>query len=80
MRQAGFFREKNGSKGEYHFNSKTMVQNLHKALEHNDYGHYKLYEDELSKRPPTALRDLLTFNSPRAPVPLEQVEAIPEIC
>lgn len=78
LRNAGFFREKGG--GEYHFNSKIMVQNLHKALENNDYDHYRLYEDELSKRPPTALRDLLTFNSPRAPVPLEQVEAVPEIC
>lgn len=79
LRQAGFFREK-GKSGEYHFNSKTMVKNLHKALNDNDYDHYKLYEEELSKRPPTALRDLLTFDSPRAPIPLEQVEAIPEIC
>ena len=48
LRQAGFFREK-GKSGEYHFNSKTMVKNLHKALNDNDYDHYKLYEEELSK-------------------------------
>lgn len=70
LRQAGFFREQ-GKKGEYHFNSKTMVQNLHKALYENDYNHYKLYEEELAKRPPTALRDLLTFDSARAPIPIE---------
>lgn len=75
---AGFFRDKPG--GEYHFNSKTMVKNLHKALEDKDYDHYKLYEEELSKRPPTALRDLLTFDSQRDPVPIDQVEAVAEIC
>lgn len=75
---AGFFRDKPG--GEYHFNSKTMVKNLHKALEDKDYDHYKLYEEELSKRPPTALRDLLTFESQRDPVPIDQVEAVADIC
>ena len=43
---AGFFRDKAG--GEYHFNSKTMVKNLHKALNDKDYDHYKLYEEEIS--------------------------------
>lgn len=75
---AGFFRDKAG--GEYHFNSKTMVKNLHKALEDKDYDHYKLYEEELSKRPPVALRDLLTFNPDREPVPVDQVESVTEIC
>lgn len=75
---AGFFRDKPG--GEYHFNSKTMVKNLHKALEDKDYDHYKLYEEELSKRPPTALRDLLTFNSDRDPISVDEVESVADIC
>lgn len=75
---AGFFRDKAG--GEYHFNSKTMVKNLHKALNDKDYDHYKLYEEELSKRPPVALRDLLTFTSEREPVPVDQVESVVDIC
>jgi glutamate synthase (ferredoxin) len=57
-----------------------MVKNLHKALEDKDYDHYKLYEEELSKRPPVALRDLLTFNPDREPVSIDEVESVTEIC
>lgn len=57
-----------------------MVKNLHKALEDKDYDHYRLYEEELSKRPATALRDLFKFQSDREPVSIDQVESIEDIC
>ena len=78
LENAGFFREKKG--GEYHFNSLNMVKNLHKAINDKDYDHYKLYEEELSKRPPVALRDLFTFKSDREPVNIDEVESIENIC
>ena len=78
LTDAGFFRDKKG--GEYHFNSLNMVKNLHKALYDKDYDHYRLYEEELSKRPPVALRDLFSFKSDRQPVPIDEVEGVEEIC
>ena len=78
LENAGFFREKKG--GEYHFNSLQMVKNLHKAIHDKDYDHYKLYEEELSKRPPVALRDLFTFKSDKQPVSIDDVESIENIC
>ena len=78
LENAGFFRE--NTKGEYHFNSRNMVKNLHKALEDKNYDHYRLYEEELSKRPAVALRDLFKFQSDREPVAIDQVESIENIC
>jgi glutamate synthase (ferredoxin) len=66
--------------GEYHFNSADAVKYLHKAIYDKDYDHYKLYEEHLSKRPPTSLRDLVEFNSSRKPIPVEEVEGVADIC
>jgi glutamate synthase (ferredoxin) len=74
----GFFRAKVG--GEYHFNSSDSVKFLHKAIYDKDYDHYKLYEDHLSKRPPTSLRDLVEFSSKREPIPVDEVESVADIC
>ena len=63
-------------KGEYHMNNPAMTKALHKALESKQYDHYEVYQDHLSGRPPTALRDLLDFQSDRQPIPLEEVEPV----
>ncbi len=65
--------------GEYHMNSPEMVKALHKAVAGKDYNHYEVYRQHLESRPPTALRDLLTFQSDREPIPLEQVEPVDQI-
>ena len=74
----GFLRAR--ADGEYHFNSTDAVKYLHKAIYDQDYDHYKLYEEHLSKRPPTSLRDLVEFNSSRKPIPVEDVEGVADIC
>lgn len=65
--------------GEYHMNNPAMTKLLHKALESNQHDHYTLYKTQLANRPPTALRDLLDFESDRAPIPLEEVEPVERI-
>lgn len=57
-----------------------MVKNLHKAIFDKEYDHYKLYEEELSQRPLTALRDLMAFNSDRDPISVDEVESVEDIC
>ncbi|MEW6492120.1 MAG: glutamate synthase-related protein [Cyanobacteriota bacterium] len=67
-------------RGEYHMNSPEMAKALHKAVaDRKNYDHYDLYKQLLAQRPPTALRDLLDFNSDRAPISIEEVESIEEI-
>lgn len=65
--------------GEYHMNSPEMAKALHKAVENRSYDHYDVYKQYLQGRPVTALRDLLDFNSDRAPLPIEEVEPVEEI-
>ncbi len=66
-------------KGEYHINSPEMAKLLHKAIESGQPSHYETYKAHLRGRTPTALRDLLDFNSDRDPIPLEDVEPASEI-
>lgn len=49
-------------------------------LPQDAYNHYDVYKKYLQGRTPTALRDLLEFKSDRAPIPIEEVESIEEIC
>ncbi|MEN9225857.1 MAG: glutamate synthase large subunit [Thermostichus sp. HHBFW_bins_43] len=66
-------------KGEYHINSPEMAKLLHKAIESGQPSHYETYRAHLRGRTPTALRDLLDFQSDRDPIPLEEVEPATEI-
>ncbi|MDB9540475.1 glutamate synthase large subunit [Anabaenopsis tanganyikae CS-531] len=66
-------------KGEYHMNNPEMAKALHKAVDGKQYDHYEVYKQYLQGRPVTALRDLLDFQSDRAPIPLEEVESVSEI-
>ncbi len=67
-------------KGEYHMNSPQMAKALHKAVaDGKNYDHYELYQKLFEQRPPTALRDLLDFNSDRQPIAIEEVEPVEAI-
>ncbi len=67
-------------RGEYHMNSPESSKALHKAVaDGKNYDHYKLYQQLFEQRPPTALRDLLDFNSDRPSIPIEEVESVAEI-
>ncbi|URR35449.1 glutamate synthase-related protein [Thermosynechococcus sp. HN-54] len=65
--------------GEYHMNNPEMAKALHKAVTSNRYDHYEVYRRQLRERVPTALRDLLDFQSDRPSIPLEEVEPASEI-
>jgi glutamate synthase (ferredoxin) len=65
--------------GEYHMNSPEMAKALHKAVAGEGYDHYEIYRQQLQSRTPTALRDLLEFNSDRSSIPLEEVESAESI-
>lgn len=65
--------------GEYHINNPDMSKALHKAVRGYDKKEYQLYSDILTKRPPTALRDLLKIESDRKSIGLDQVEPSAEI-
>lgn len=66
-------------RGEYHMNSPDMAKALHQAVAGKDYDHYDVYKQYLEERPPTALRDLLDFQSDRASIPIEEVEPVENI-
>ncbi|MFE4106089.1 glutamate synthase large subunit, partial [Almyronema epifaneia] len=66
-------------KGEYHMNNPAMTKLLHKALETQQPDHYAIYKAQLANRPPTALRDLLDFQSDRESIPLAEVESAERI-
>lgn len=65
--------------GEYHMNNPEMAKALHKAVSSNSYDHYEVYRRQLTGRVPTALRDLLDFQSDRPSIPLEEVEPASDI-
>ncbi|MGB5973183.1 MAG: glutamate synthase central domain-containing protein, partial [Nodosilinea sp.] len=65
--------------GEYHMNNPAMSKLLHKAVADRQYNHYELYRAQLEDRPLSALRDLLDFESDRAPVDRDQVESVETI-
>lgn len=87
LKNFGFINYRPG--GEYHMNSPEMAKFLHKAVaaykkEGNSankegYDYYAMYHKYLEERPITALRDLLTFDSDRPSIPVEEVEAVEAI-
>src|SRR5258706_11294236 len=64
--------------GEYHAYNPFLVRTLQKAAQTGDLEDYRRYTALVYQRPPTALRDLLTF-VPTTPIPLEQVESMESI-
>jgi glutamate synthase domain-containing protein 2/glutamate synthase domain-containing protein 1/glutamate synthase domain-containing protein 3 len=64
--------------GEYHAYNPFLVRALQKAAQSGNMEDYRRYAALVYQRPPTALRDLLTF-VPATPIPLEQVESMESI-
>ncbi|KGG14723.1 MULTISPECIES: glutamate synthase large subunit [unclassified Prochlorococcus] len=75
----GFVQYRSG--GEFHLNNPAMSKALHAAVKAGPgYNHFATYQSLLESRPPTALRDLLTFREKKKPVPIDQVESVESIC
>ena len=67
--------------GEYHSNNPSMSKVLHTALKEGPgYDHFNTYQELVRNRPITSLRDLLTINSKRNSIPIDQVESVESIC
>ncbi len=73
----GFIRYRKS--GEFHANNPIVVRTLHKAVRSGDYEDYVPYRDALNNRPVSSLRDVLTFNKMREPIPIDEVEPIEDI-
>jgi len=70
------------SEGEHHLFNPQTVHALQKSTRSGDYGLFKQYSqliNDQTKRLGT-LRGLFEFKSGRAPVPIEEVEPVEEIC
>ncbi|WP_017327824.1 glutamate synthase large subunit [Synechococcus sp. PCC 7336] len=66
-------------RGEHHINSPLMAKKLHKALQSGEPDLYEIYRASIAERPPTALRDLLEFDSDRESISIDEVEPVEEI-
>ncbi len=64
--------------GEYHAYNPFIIRALQKAAQSGDISDYREFATLVYQRPPTAIRDLLTF-IPTNPIPLEQVESMESI-
>ncbi|KAI4386564.1 hypothetical protein MLD38_004487 [Melastoma candidum] len=65
--------------GEYHGNNPEMSKLLHKAVRQKSLSAYSVYQQHLANRPVNVLRDLLEFQSDRAPIPVGKVESAASI-
>src|SRR5713101_8042310 len=64
--------------GEYHAYNPLIIRALQKAAQSGEMADYKEFTSLVYQRPPTALRDLVTF-VPANTIPLEQVEPMESI-
>ena len=69
----GFYRFR--KEGEQHAFSPEFMRRLHKAVRTGDYEEqYRIASSAVSDRNPLAIRDLLTFNSDRESISIDEVE------
>ena len=59
---------------EYHAYNPDVIRLLQQAVQDGDYDKYRAYAEQVNRRPPTVLRDLLRLREDREPVALEEVE------
>jgi glutamate synthase domain-containing protein 2/glutamate synthase domain-containing protein 1/glutamate synthase domain-containing protein 3 len=64
--------------GEYHAYNPFIIRALQKAAQSGEMADYKEFSKLVYQRPPTALRDLVTFTSTNS-IPIEQVEQMESI-
>lgn len=67
----GFYKHRSG--GALHITGPGIVLALQKAVRSGDEAEWNTYTNQIADRPPSVIRDLLTFSS-RKVVPLEEVE------
>jgi glutamate synthase (NADPH/NADH) large chain len=60
--------------GEYHAYNPDVVTYLQKAVKSGDYADYRLFADQVNKRPVTTLRDLLGFKEDTQSIDISKVE------
>ncbi|HZP25901.1 MAG TPA: glutamate synthase large subunit, partial [Dehalococcoidia bacterium] len=77
VRDIGYVRFRH--EGEYHGFNPDVVKTLQRAVTTGDYSVYKEYSHLVHGGPVRTLRDVLTFNSPEPPVPLDEVEPVSRI-
>ncbi|MGH8927270.1 MAG: glutamate synthase-related protein, partial [Acidimicrobiia bacterium] len=72
----GFYKHRSG--GGLHITGPGIVLALQKAVRSGDEAAWNNYVSQILGRPPSVIRDLLTF-VPRKPVPLDEVEPVERI-
>ena len=72
----GFYKQRRG--GTHHVTSPAVVLAVQKAVRSGEAADWQAYLDLIEDRPPTQVRDLLTF-ADREPVPLDEVEPVEQI-
>jgi glutamate synthase domain-containing protein 2/glutamate synthase domain-containing protein 1/glutamate synthase domain-containing protein 3 len=77
LKELGIYRFRRD--GEYHAYNPSVFKALHKAVREEDPEAYRTYARNVDDRPPTTLRDLLTWKPAATPTPLEDVEPSIEI-
>jgi len=73
----GFYRAR--AREERHAWEGTQIHMLQSAVASGSYELYKKYSDAVRATPPINIRDLLDFNSPNAPISVDEVESITEL-
>lgn len=73
----GFYKWR--QQGENHALNHDVIKLIQQAVEKDSWPLYQQYVRDIQKKPPMALRDLLDFQSPNKPVPVESVENITQL-
>ncbi len=77
LKEKGIYRFRRD--GEYHAFNPPVFKALHKAVRESDPAQYEEYARLVDDRPPTTLRDLVTWKRADEPVPLDEVESAESI-
>ncbi len=65
--------------GERHGMPNPIIKNFHTFIKSGDPVQYEQYVEDLKSHHPVALKDVMDFNSPNDPIPVEEVEPKEEI-
>ncbi|MDH3424600.1 MAG: glutamate synthase-related protein, partial [Gemmatimonadota bacterium] len=77
LEAGGWYKFRRGA--DYHANEPAVWRALHKVVEGGGDEAYKEYTDLVYNRPPTALRDLLAYESDRKSIDISEVEPVENV-
>ena len=78
LEAGGWYKFRRGA--DYHANEPPVWRALHKVVEEGGGKEaYRAYTDIIYNRPPTALRDLLRYESDREPIDISEVESVENV-